>query len=99
MSSTLDDIRAAFDQIGDVFRADDYAQACAIGVWTDDPQHPGVTAVVFQGKLYSLSVPNSWRVKDPRELTDVINAVLINAYAEWALDRARLAQSAARRSA
>lgn len=97
--SSLDEIRAAFDNIGEMFHSEDYAQACAIGVWTDDPKSPGITAVVFQGKLYSLVIPDAWKLRDPQELTDVVNAVLVNAYIEWSIDRARLAASAFPRSA
>lgn len=96
---SLDDVNAAFTRIGDMFRAEDYSQACAIGVWTDDPESPSVTAVVFQGRLYSLVVAEAWRRRDPRDLTDVVNAVLINAFAEWSIDKERLFDSASTRSA
>lgn len=91
---SLADIQSAFDSVSALFRASEYADACAIGVWSDDPQNPGITAVVFQGKLYALVIPDSWKSRSPEDLTDVINAVLINAYAEWNADHDRLSRLA-----
>lgn len=97
MTTALEDIRAAFDGLNDVFAASEYANMCAFGVWTDDPSDPGVTAVVFQGKLYALTVPDSYTTMDPLVFTDLVNTVIINAFIEWNLDRKRLMASASNR--
>lgn len=94
-------IRDAFSSVAAMFDAADYAEECAIGVWTDDPERPGVTAVVFQRQLFSLTIPDGYKSMSPEDLTDVVNGVLINAYIEWGLDRDRLANASvnARRGA
>lgn len=94
MSVETEAIAAAFQSLADVFAASEYADQCAIGVWTDDPARPGVTAVVFQGKLYALVIPDSYTALDGRTLTDVVNGVIINAYMEWEADRRRLMSAA-----
>jgi hypothetical protein len=90
MSTVTDNISSAFQELVDVFEAAEYADLCAIGVWTDNPSNPGVTAIVFQGKLYALTVPDSYTSLDPVVLTDIINAVILNAFIEWDADRQRL---------
>lgn len=94
MASTLDDIAAAFADIAIVVSASDYADQCAIGIWTDDPMSPGVTAVVFQGKLYALVIPDSYTRLDGRMLSDIVNGTVLNAFIEWGADRRRLNQGA-----
>lgn len=94
MASTLDDIAAAFTDLANVVGASDYADQCAIGVWTDDPMNPGVTAVVFQGKLYALVIPDSYTRLSGSMLSDIVNGTVLNAYIEWDADRRRLMKSA-----
>jgi hypothetical protein len=94
MSTTTDRITDAFQAIADVYAAVEYADMCALGVWTDDPADPGVTAVVFQGKLYSLIIPTSYLALEPDTLSDVVNAVIVNAFVEWQSDRQRLIDAA-----
>lgn len=84
---------AAFQSLVDVFAESEYVDQCAIGVWTDDPNRPGVTAVVFQRKLYALVIPDSYTLLDGRVLTDIVNGVILNAYMEWETDRRRLNDS------
>lgn len=55
--SVTSEIMAAFDAVKNVAAASEYADNHALGVWTDDPADPGVTAVVMNGALYSLSFP------------------------------------------
>lgn len=97
MTTTLDDIRAAFEGINDAIAANEYASACAIGVWTDDPADPGVSAVVFQGKLYALTIPDAYTSMEPLVLTDLVNTVIVNAFIEWDEDRKRLLAAANRK--
>ena len=69
-----------------------YAMAVARGVGCDDPkmEYRGVTAVWFQGRLYSLEVSDEYANADPVKAGRVINAVIIQAYFAWraAFDRA-----------
>jgi len=90
MSTTTAQITEAFQAIVDVYAAVEYADTCAIGVWTDDPGDPGVTAVVFQNKLYALIIPDSYRSLAGDTISDVVNAVIMNAFIEWQADRQRL---------
>lgn len=92
MSETKDAIFAAFNKVQSVFDASEFADMCAIGVYSDDPESPGVTAVVFQGQLYSLVIPDSYLNLPPNTITNVVNAVIINAYREWGADRMRLSR-------
>lgn len=94
MTTTLAEIRSAFDGLNDALAVSDYADKCAIGVWTDDPSDPGVTAVVFQGKLYALTIPDAYTTMDPLALTDLVNLVIVNAFIEWNEDRKRLLAAA-----
>lgn len=95
MSTITDNINSAFQELVGVFETAEYADLCAIGVWTDNPSNPGVTAIVFQGKLYALTVPDSYTSLDSVVLTDIINAVILNAFIEWDTDRQRLMTQAA----
>lgn len=95
MSKVSDSINSAFQTAIGVCGASQYADACAIGVWADDPADPGCSAVVFQGKLYALVIPDSYLTMEPVELSVLINAVIFNAYIEWNRDRARLMSAAA----
>lgn len=97
MSAVMERISGAFQNISDLFGAAEYADACAIGVWTDDPSDPGVTAVVFQGKLYALTIPDSYTSFSGEVLSDIVNGVIVNAYIEWGADRKRLMSAATRR--
>lgn len=64
MSVTTESILSAFQELSAVFETSEYADMCAIGVWTDNPASPGVSAVVFQGKLYALTIPDSYTSLD-----------------------------------
>ena len=97
MSTSLEEISAAFDGINEAFSASDYANMCAIGVWPDDPGDPGITVVVFQGKLYAITIPDSYTNMDPLVITDLINSGIVNAYIEWDTDRKRLMTAAQNR--
>lgn len=69
----------------------DRAGLTAAGVWADNPAAPGVFAVVFQGKLTELVIPDSYLKLRPQELADVINAVIANAVVDIRDARRRLA--------
>lgn len=94
MASTLEDIASSFRELDSVASASDYAYRCAIGIWTDDPGNPGVTAVVFEGKLYALVIPDGYTHLDGKMLSDIINGVVVNAFIEWNADHHRLMQGA-----
>ena len=93
MSATNDRIFAALDGLQSVYGVTEYADMCAIGVYTDDPASPGVSAVVFQGQLYALVIPDSYLNLPPDTITNVVNAVILNAYREWSADRAHLSRA------
>lgn len=91
MTATIDRLRGAFSEVQKVHDNGEYAASCAIGLWTDDPKVPGVIAVVFQGSLYALIVPDDYRKRIPKpELEDLVNSVVMNAFIEWDEDRKRL---------
>lgn len=92
MSATKDRIYAALNGLQTIYGVSEYADMCAIGVYTDDPTAPGVTAVVFQGQLYALVIPDSYTNLPPDTLSQTVNAVIINAYREWGADRRRLSR-------
>ena len=68
----------------------DRAMSAAVGVWADDPHNPGVVAIVSQGTLQELVIPDSYIRLDPQALSDIINAVVVNAHLDWNADRHRL---------
>lgn len=91
MSAAIERIRSSVDSLNRVHANGEYATSCAIGVWTDDPKYPGVTAVVFQGRLYELIIPDDYKKKMPtQDLDDLVGAVVLNAFLEWEVDRKRL---------
>lgn len=98
MSQVTDRISSAIQSVIDVYGASQYADACAVGVWADDPAAPGCSAVVFQGKLYALIIPDSYLSMDPTELSILINSTIFNAYVEWSNDRSRLMSQASRKA-
>lgn len=51
-----------------------------LGFWVDDPNRPGVSAFVQQGRLVRLIIPQSYMQLRREELEAVINAVIINAH-------------------
>lgn len=71
-----------------------YADQCAVGVWTDDPAAPGCSAVVFQGKLYALVIPDAYADLPLPELSALVSGVIHNAWIEWQQDHARLVKVA-----
>jgi hypothetical protein len=80
----------ALDSFPDVFGDRDRAATAAVGIWADDPANPGVIAIVSQGKLQELVIPDSYIRLAPQALSDLINAVVTNAYLDWNAARQRL---------
>lgn len=87
---TTSPIVEALNALADTFNVAQYADQCAIGVWTDDPAAPGCSAVVFQGKLYALVIPDAYSELDPADLSALVSGVISNAWVEWHRDHARL---------
>jgi len=59
-----------------------------VGSWMDDPDTlSGVFAAVHNGKLIELVIPNSYLRLDATTLSTIINAVICNAFLEWARKR------------
>ena len=80
------DIEEAYAHLAEMETAEDFAMNAAIGVWGDDPVDPGVSAVVWQGKLFSLAIPDAYLKVSPEELSYIISAVTINAFVQWRLE-------------
>lgn len=94
-ATTTSPIIDALRGLADTFSVAQYADQCAIGVWTDDPKAPGCSAVVFQGKLYALVIPDSYASVNPADLSVLVSGVIGNAWIEWQRDHARLVTEAA----
>lgn len=90
MTATTSPIVDALRGLADTYHVARYADQCAIGVWTDDPAAPGCSAVVFQGKLYALVIPDSYADLTPAELSAIVSGVIHNAWIEWQRDHTRL---------
>lgn len=58
-------------------------RSISVGMWADDPKDPGVTAIVCQGKLVDLTIPETYMRLNPQTLADIVNAVIANAFFEW----------------
>lgn len=83
MHEVFENIESAFDNLAELEQARNFAYQAAIGVWADDPLDPGASAVVWQGKLFSLALPDSYLKLSADELTHIVNNVIINAFVEW----------------
>ncbi|MGB8404045.1 MAG: hypothetical protein WCE30_08280 [Mycobacterium sp.] len=98
--SNLDDL---FDLLEDM-KADElaanYAYHMALGQFgtTDPPEDPGCTAIVLEGKLFSLSVCDEYaRNRDADFVSFTLNSVIMNAFRVWRLDYERLVKAAKQR--
>lgn len=58
-------------------------RSVTVGMWADDPKDPGVTAIVSQGRLVDLTIPEAYMRLNPQTLADIVNAVIANAFFEW----------------
>ena len=94
-ATTISPIIDALRGLADTFNVARYADQCAVGVWTDDPNAPGCSAVVFQGKLYALVIPDTYADVNPADLSVLVSGVIGNAWIEWQRDHARLVTEAA----
>ena len=80
--------------------AANYAFHMAIGRFgtTDPPEEPGCTAVVLEGKLFSLSICDEYaRNRDADFVSFTLNSVMMNAFNVWKLDYERLVKAAKQR--
>lgn len=65
----------------------------AVGTFVDEPMSPTVVAMVWRGKLAHLEVADGVCKLPADEATQIINRVMINAFAAWRddyLQRARV---------
>lgn len=60
----------------------------AIGVGCDDPTNPGLAVVVHRGRIVDIHICDDYLNKPADELNDVLNAAIINAFANWRVDGA-----------
>lgn len=82
--------------------AANYAFHMALGQFstTDPPEDPGCTAIVLEGKLFSLSVCDEYaRNRDTDFVSFTLNSVIMNAFRVWKLDYDRLEKAAKQRLA
>lgn len=66
------------------------AEGLAVGVMTDDPQRPGVVAVVYRGELAALTVPTRYENLPKNDLDLLVSTVVTGAYLDHARDLDRL---------
>jgi len=76
----MTDIREAVDAGVIATEAFGARRGGLVGVWLDDPDRPGVSAFVNQGRLTRLVIPQAYMGMRREELEAVINAVIINAH-------------------
>ncbi|MCV7286008.1 hypothetical protein H7J87_11770 [Mycolicibacterium wolinskyi] len=99
----LDDLLALLEQLKVDELAAEYAYHMAVGRWSDNPGEPSdgdCTAVVLEGKLFSLSLTDTYaRARDTEFVSFTVNAVIMNAYRVWRLDYDRLVKEAQTRLA
>lgn len=64
----------------------------AIGAGCDYPTDPGLTVVVHRGRIVGLEIGDDYLNKPVDEINDVLNAVIMNAFANWRVDGAPSAE-------
>ncbi|CAN3132187.1 hypothetical protein ACNUDN_30135 [Mycobacterium sp. smrl_JER01] len=103
MSSTtknLDDLLALLEQMKADELAASYAHHMAFGQFADapDPDDAECIATVLEGKLFSLSLADSYaRETDTEFVSFTVNAVIMNAFRVWRQDYDRLIVDASHR--
>lgn len=101
--TNLDDLFALLEEMKAEELAAKYAFHMAIGQWTDrddpaDLANSECVAVVLEGKLWSLSLADSYaRERDKELVSFTVNAVIMNAFRIWKLDYERLLTAAKQR--
>lgn len=99
-TSAMDRLEANVKAIRHSAAPERYASELAIGVYADDLSDDtpeavegdtaGLVAVVYQGRLYNLSISDWYLETSPDVLTANLNAVLINAYTVWRMQYVQL---------
>ena len=81
---------SAFDALTKSLSIGPAVEDLAVGIWTDDPENPGITAIVFQGDLIALTIPKKYERLTATQLLTVCDAVVGNAWMAYQKDKARL---------
>lgn len=103
MSSTtknLDDLLALLEKMKADELAASYAYHMALGQFADapEPDEAECIATVLEGKLFSLSLADSYaRETDTEFVSFTVNAVIMNAFRVWRQDYDRLLAHATKR--
>lgn len=93
VESDIADLNSRANQIIDHTLPYRYADALAVGYFADDLETvsttdgdvdaAGMIAVVYQNKLYNLSISDAYLSVPPDELSAIINGVMINAFSAY----------------
>lgn len=99
-NTAMDELMANVAAIRHKAAPEKYASELAIGVFSDDLSDEsseavagdtaGLVAVVYQGRLYNLSISDWYLSAGPEVLTANLNAVLINAMTVWRMQYVQL---------
>ena len=63
------------------------ADADAVGISLDNPDDPHVAVAVHDGQIVYIGISDPIMQGDVRELQDILNACIFNAFAMWAAQR------------
>ena len=83
----VSDLTDRLETFATVLEEQRHASTMAAGAWMDDPDDLGAFAAVVQGKLVELVIPDSYLTLQTDVLESIINAVIANAYLQWARTR------------
>lgn len=81
--SSLDDILSAAQRVEQAWTAAALTDSDAVGVALDNPDDPQVAVTVHGGRIVYIGISDPMARGDLRELQDVLNACIFNAFAQW----------------
>lgn len=98
---TSEDLFARLERIKASAAPEEYAQALAIGIYTDDinpdedPQDvgqdsAGMVVVIFEGRIFHISIGDVYLDVDPEHVSMILNAVILNAIMMWRIKHQEL---------
>lgn len=98
---TTEELLARIERIKATAAPEEYAMAMAIGVYTDDvnpgedpetvvEDSAGMVVIIFEGKIFHLSIGDVYLDVDPEHVSTILNAVILNAIMMWRIQYAEL---------
>ncbi|RAV04359.1 hypothetical protein DQP56_00645 [Mycolicibacter senuensis] len=83
MHQTLQEVLAGVDEIeaADAARRNAFDQA--VGMYIDDVVTPEVGVSVWRGRVLEIQIADAFCQRDVVEMRNVLNGVIINAFAAW----------------